>query len=119
VGPITIVFGCVMVVVGLVAYGATQTSYTALIPSALGLLLIVCGALALKDNLRKHAMHTAALIGTVGLLGGLAMLVRGMMREDGPSPWSAGANGAMVVVCGTFVGLCVKSFIDARRQRQN
>src|SRR5262245_45361418 len=109
-----------MVVLGVVAKVATGTeSFTPLIPSALGLLMIVCGALALKDNLRKHAMHTAVLIGMVGLLGGLAMLVRAMLSETTPSAWSVGTNVAMAVVCGAFVGLCVKSFIDARRQRQN
>ena len=117
-GRVTIAFGCVLVVLGVVAYLATQTSFTALIPSGLGLLLVLCGVLALKDEMRKHAMHTAALIGTIGLLGGLAMLIRASLSDTTPSPWSLGANVTMALVCGVFVGLCVKSFFDARRRRQ-
>ena len=80
--------------------------------------LVLCGAVAFKEEMRKHAMHAAALIGTIGLLGSLAMLIRAALSDTAPSPWSVGANVAMALVCGVFVGLCVKSFVDARRRRQ-
>ena len=118
VGPITIICGVVLIALGGVGYGPTQAS-TALIPAYFGLGLAVCGALALKDNLRKHAMHAAAMIGLVGCLGGLVMailaLTKGTIEER---PLAFAMQIAMAVVCGVFVGLCVKSFIDVRRRRQ-
>ena len=39
---------------------------TALIPAAFGLALLLCGALALKESRKKHAMHAAAMVGLLG-----------------------------------------------------
>src|SRR5262249_18560377 len=64
---ITIGFGAALTVQGVVGYllaeaqsqfGLTGTKgLTALIPSLFGVVLIVCGVLARRENLRKHAMH--------------------------------------------------------------
>jgi len=56
--PITIIFGIALVGVGLFGFFGTGAEHkTALIPAFLGLPLILLGLLALKDSLRKHAMH--------------------------------------------------------------
>jgi DMSO reductase anchor subunit len=127
----TIVFGVLLVALGLGSYVVTaMESWTALIPAGFGLVLALLGGLALKESLRKHAMHAAAAVGLIGLIGGLAMAVPhlGELISTGHAtradPAHPDATGAVVcqlllaALCGVFVGLCVKSFIDARRRRK-
>jgi hypothetical protein len=87
----TILFGVLLC--GLAAYGflgaaPAQRSLTALIPAAFGLPLAMCGLLALKDALRKAAMHVAVVF---ALLGALASGGRGLPRPRIPAairgPW--------------------------------
>ncbi|MDA1014697.1 MAG: hypothetical protein O3A00_09630 [Planctomycetota bacterium] len=113
---ITVLFGLVLVILGLVAYfGSTpeNLSKTALIPAFLGGPLILCGAIAHKDKLRMHAMHGAVLI---GLLGGLGALVKGVMGLADFNR-ATGFQLATAAICLVFTFLCVKSFIDAKRRR--
>ncbi len=70
-GKITIIFGVLLL--GLAAYGylgadAEQRSLTALIPAAVGLPLVICGLLALKDSLRMAIMHVAVVFALLGAL---------------------------------------------------
>jgi len=116
--PIAIVFGLILIVLGVGGYLATMTSFTALIPAVLGLILLGLGMLARQEKMRMHAMHGAALIGLIGLLGGAAMIVRALLSDSAIRPVSFGMNIAMAVLCAVFLGLCVKSFIDARRRRR-
>jgi hypothetical protein len=127
--PITLVYGGVLILLGVGGYfGTGSTSPTALIPAGFGLVLVVCGLLARKDHLRKHVMHTAVL---VGLIGFVVPAVRALPKV--PELWSDGkvvnAEGkdmtaavelqlAMAVICLVFVGQCVNSFIQARRRRR-
>jgi hypothetical protein len=124
----TMVFGVLLIVLGLVGKFATGTSSnTALIPAAFGLPLVVLGFLSLRDNLRKHTMHLAALIGLVGFL---AAAIRAVPRlpelvttgavvgTDGQVHTAAAiCTVLMALLCGVFVGMCVGSFIAARRRQ--
>jgi uncharacterized membrane protein len=89
-------------------------SGTALIPAYVGAALVVCGLLALKDSLLKHAMHGAAMIGVLGLAAALGRLLA--------KGYDKGIGGVslvlMAVLCGVFVALCVNSFIQTRRHRR-
>jgi hypothetical protein len=119
VGPITIVFGAVLIALGGVGYVATEMkSVTALIPAFFGLALVLLGGLALKDNLRKHAMHLAAMVGLFGCVGGLVMVVLTLTKGEIERPVAFGMTIGMAVICGVFEWLCVRSFIDARRARK-
>ena len=112
----TIGFGVILVLLGLGAYfGTGQVSVTAMIPAFFGLPLLILGVVALKESVRKHAMHVAALLGLVGLVAPLIRLIKGLSSEA--SSLAAAVQLAMVVVCGLFLGLCVRSFLQARRQR--
>jgi uncharacterized membrane protein len=120
--PVAIVFGMLLILLGLggFVYGLTTPGeparkLTALIPAGVGLLLLVLGVLARRENRRKHAMHLAALFGLLGLLGGIARLA--FVAASGNFEWSAPTVSAtlMALLCGVFVGLCIKSFIHARR----
>lgn len=120
---VSIVFG--LLLSGMSAYfylnptDPNHRSLTALIPGGFGVALILCGLVALKDSLLKHAMHAAALIGVLGFIGGVANLVRGMMATppltlDSPK---VQASGGLALLSLIFVALCVNSFIQARRRR--
>lgn len=102
--------------------GGTFAPGTWLIPAGFGVLLIVLGLVATKGGgARKHAMHTAALIGTIG---GLLCLGQGIMQliklaKDEPVKLNAmSAVWGMAIICITFVGVCVQSFISARKARE-
>ena len=91
---VSIIFGALLVALGVVSYtGAVPyfgehayVSPTALIPAAVGTLLVLCGLLALNERFLKHAMHAAAAIGLLGLIGALARIVPnlGVAIRDGP-----------------------------------
>jgi hypothetical protein len=119
----TILFGVLLISVTLavIAYNGGFQSVTVLIPSFLGIVIAICGLLALDEKKRMHAMHAAV---TIGLLGALACIGQGtgqLMKigtDKAPSidklasVWTTGA------LCTVFVVLCVQSFIAARKQRQ-
>lgn len=114
----TIVFGLFLMVIGLVSYFATNmVSWTALIPAFFGLPLAILGWLGLKEHLRKHAMHLAVMVGLLGFLGGAFSFVRPILSGNEVKPVAASMQALMALTCAIFVGLCVKSFIDARRAR--
>jgi hypothetical protein len=110
--------GVLLIIVGVIGYvygmSVGHASPTALIPAAFGLLLLVLGFIArAKENLRKHIMHVAVLVGLIGFLAALGS----MFRNGIPATIGAGqlSQLAMSIICLIFVILCVKSFIDARR----
>ena len=95
----TIGFGVVLILLGAWGFIATGSVHpTALIPAYFGLAL--------------------AWSGLLGFLGAGAMvIVENVKAHGGPlaHPVAVEAQGAMAVICLVFVGLCVRSFIAARR----
>jgi hypothetical protein len=116
---VSIVTGMLLIALGVWGYTAAQKpSVTALIPALVGVLIAGAGAVALKESLLKHAMHAAAGIGLLGFLAAASRFVPKVAREglqlaDLPTV----TTGCMTLLCGVFVGLCVNSFIQARRRR--
>ena len=91
------------------------------IPASFGVLLVVCGVVGLKESARKHAMHGAAMVGTLGALGtigkggyDLYKLATGLEVNGRAMTFV----WLMALICFVFVGLCVKSFIEARKKRE-
>jgi hypothetical protein len=110
---ITIVFGTLLTALGFVCFVLTGGQHpTSLIPAGLGTLLEIAGAIALKPNLRMHAMHMAVL---VGLLGFIASVVSLIVRK--PTGIALFEMFSMLVLTGVFVFLCVRSFVAARKAR--
>lgn len=142
---ITYGFAAALVVLGAGSYLMTgMRSATALIPAVAGILLAVCAAIAANPNLRKHAMHAAVLIAVLGLAGsvpGVIKLVQlasvgektltaeqrvaaglkddqiMLKNEKSMRPVAAKVQAAMAGILAVYIGLCVKSFVDARRKR--
>ena len=123
---LTMIAAVLLVVIGLVGYvngtpnvETGKVSPTALIPAFIGVALGLLGLIALAGpGARKHAMHLAAMVGLVGMLGGFMPLTRQKLDEFDPFKPSAVSGELMILVCAAFVGLCVKSFIDARKARK-
>jgi hypothetical protein len=119
---VTIVFGLALIAVGVVGFVATGSEhYTALIPAVPGLLLVVLGSLAARPALRKHAMHGAAMVGLLGFLGTVMGVPKAITLATGGTverPAAAVSQTVTAALCLVFVGLCVNSFVQARRRRR-
>ena len=117
---ITIGLGLVLIALGLGGYfGTGREHVTALIPAFLGLPLLILGLVALKEHMRRHAMHVAGVIALLGFAGP----VRGLMKlpvlltggQLDQSPTAVAVKSATSILCLIFVLLCIWSFIQARR----
>src|SRR6476661_3305282 len=110
----TIICGALLVLVGIAGYGTSEVQ-----PPPVAA-LIACGGLAFNVKFRKHVMHLAAMIGLVGALGGFMPLIRQISKtgEFDPTKRSAISGELMILVCVVFVGMCVNSFIQARKARK-
>jgi len=113
------VTGIVLVGIGLAGYGLSDApSKTALIPAFFGIPIIICGMLGLKEKFLKHAMHAAAVLGVLGFLAPLGRIIPTAIRGEFALDLGGICLIGMAVVCGVFVLLCVKSFIDVRKARE-
>lgn len=121
----SMVFGVLLSLLAVFGYlGAEEESrsLTALIPLAVGVPLLICGLAALKEAYRKHAMHIAAAFGMLGMLAAGGRGIPGLAKLFSGDETVNGRAVAMIlimfVLCGVYVGLCVKSFVDARRRQK-
>jgi hypothetical protein len=122
---VTLVFAVLLVALGLVGYLGTGSVHpTALIPMWFGLALGVCGFLAISPNegRRKLFMHINVTIGLLGLIGAAVEALRGYThaRAQGiePDHIALASKLTMAGLLLIYVNMCVRSFIAARRARQ-
>lgn len=117
--------GVILIVLGMVGYfvlaqpdAAGGRSITAMIPAFFGLPMVILGVLALKDNLRKHAMHLAVLVALLGMVGALMRPAMKAVRGE-----SIEFNAPLIMqilmaaVCLLYVLKAVGSFLGARRAK--
>ena len=117
---ITVAFSLLYIALGLVGFFLTGAVHkTALIPAFIGAALLVLGLLGGKENLRKHVMHAALLIGLLALLGTAGSLMKLPAAFDGTAqrPGAVYAQAATAVLSVVYLALGVRSFIAARRSR--
>ncbi len=119
-----IFFGFLLIFLGAggYVYGTMNgnASLTALIPAIFGVLLIAFGAAARSmENLRKHLMHGAVLVGLLGFLATVSSFLKipALLAGTAERPAAVVTQLMMALICLVFVILCVKSFVDARRNR--
>jgi hypothetical protein len=122
---VTYVFGILLIALGLIGFWGTGSIHsTALIPTWFGLALAVGGLLAISpsEGRRKLFMHINVTVGLIGLIGAIVSALHeyGHARSLGVDPdWKAlSAQLAMAGLLLIYVNLCVRSFIQARRSRQ-
>jgi len=118
----SIISGVLLIFIGIIGYVFSivdgNQSLTALIPAAFGLLLVILGFIAKSnENLRKHLMHVAVLVGLLGFIIPTARLISQMNNIK--VSLAVLSQAAMALVCLFFVILSVQSFVNARRNRTN
>lgn len=138
-----IVFGIVLVALGLIGYfggpdSATtpaagevaapateeapkkKASFTALIPSAFGAMLLICGLLGANPHNRKFAMHSAAVIAGLGVLlgGGRFLMTLPTLFDESANRRAPIFVGLLGLICLIYLVLSIQSFRNARRQRE-
>jgi len=93
-----------------------KSSITALIPAFAGILILISSLIGLKYL--KLGMHLAALLGLFSFLAPLGRLIPTLIKGEFVLGLPTYSQMAMVIVSGIFVALCVKSFIDVRKARE-
>lgn len=119
---VTIVIAALLIALGFVSRALSDSpSVTVLIPAFLGTALLLAGLVAFKAGARKHAMHAAAMLALLGIVGGAGALVQLPALLSGGEvqrPLAVASRSLTVLLCAVLLGLAVRSFILARRARQ-
>lgn len=118
---LTILIGAALVVTGAVAYFVSDSSsLTALIPAAVGLLLVITGLIARTPKLRKHAIHGALAVALLGAIGSLMNVAKlgDLIAGTAERPGAIISSTIMLVLLVALITAGVRSFIAARRGRQ-
>ncbi len=120
----TIIVGVLLALLGIGFYFAlVPHAPTSLIPLYFGVLLVVLGALAITEDTKRRmlVMHIAVTVGLLGFLFPFIRAVPGAIKMlQGAAvahPLAIEEQMLMALLCLVFVGLCVRSFIAARRAR--
>ncbi len=118
----SIALGIIFIIMGLYGYfGISSESITALIPTFFGIPLLILGWLGLNDKYLKHTMHAAAgltLLGFVGTVSGLVKFFRMIGGEEMERPAAVTVQAIMAILCLLFLIFAIKSFIDARKNKE-
>ena len=118
----TLAFAFAYLLLGISGFVLTGSTHkTALIPCIFGLLLLVFGLLARKDNLRKHVMHAAVLIALLAFLGTARSLphLPELFNGTAEKPAAIITQAINATLSLAFIFLAVRSFIRARRARSS
>ena len=119
---LTILYAVLLIALGLLGYLLTgRESVTALIPTFFGIAFLAAGVLALKENFRKHAMHTASILALAAVIGsasGIPALFQMLGGQDVARPEAAVCKSVMAVLSLAYFVLCLRSFIKARLARK-
>ena len=118
-----IIFAVLLIILGLVFYvGALagvisqgHASPTALIPTGFGVILLICGLVAMNPANRKHAMHAAAMFALLGLIGAVMRPITAIFKGTLSASAALYSQVLMAILCAVFLALCIRSFINARR----
>ncbi|HET6735329.1 hypothetical protein [Mycobacterium sp.] len=113
--------GALLVATGVIAYVATgAASFTALIPAAVGVLLLIAALIGRRtENASKHAMHAALAIALLGALGSLMNVVKlgDLFAGTAERPGAIVASTVMFVLLVAYLVAGVRSFVRARAAR--
>ena len=116
---ISIIYSLFLILWGsLIYFSTSSSSFTALIPSILGLPILFFSILAIVFTSKKKLfMHIVVLFGLLIFIGGLDVL-RGVISENFLNLFWADISKLMMLFTGIFFTyLCVQSFRFARRNR--
>jgi hypothetical protein len=118
----TLAFAFAYLVLGIAGFVLTGSTHkTALIPCVFGVLFLIFGLLARKDNLRKHVMHAAVLIALFAFLGTAKALTHlpDLVQGTAEKPAAIITQSLNAGISLLYIFLAVRSFIQARRARSS
>ena len=119
---ITLAIGLAMTIWGcFVTMISESQSLTSLIPSALGLPMLIVGYLAIKyENRKSFFMHLAVVLGLIMFIGGLDIM-RTLLGNDTvfKNFWADLSKLFLLVFGGFHTYLCIKSFRHIRKIRES
>ncbi len=110
----------ILILTGVITFIATgAASMTALIPAFVGIAIGVCGVLATREKLRRHAIHLALVFALIGALGSLMNVVKIGQLFAGTAERPSAIIESLILFVVTVVYLIfgIRSFIAARRAR--
>jgi fucose 4-O-acetylase-like acetyltransferase len=120
---LTIGFGILLVLLGVIGFVETGSAHpTALIPTAIGLLFVLFGAMANTEDAKKrmlwmHVAVTVALLVFVFMIPAAVDTIRLSRGVSFPHPAAVVEKGALALFSLIYILFCVRSFISARRDR--
>ncbi len=119
----TLIAGILLIAVGTIGYAnqdPAKVSGTALIPAYIGIALAICGLLALKSSLRKHAMHAASLLALLGGCGAIIPIIIKLAKgtEVNFTAPAVVSQTLTTAICFTLLVMCINSFIQIRKARR-
>lgn len=117
---LTFAVGGLLVATGIIAYLASESnSMTALIPSALGVLLLIAAAVSRAPKARRHAIHAALAVAVLGVAGTAmnVMKLGELFAGTAERPNAVIASTITFGVLLVFLIVGVASFVRARRFR--
>jgi hypothetical protein len=117
---LTVVIGSVLVVLGVVAYAVTAAaSVTALIPSLVGVLLLLCAAAARKPAWHRHGIIAALVVALLGALGSLMNVARigELFAGTAERPVAVIESTLMFVLLVGYLVMGIRSLAATRRTR--
>jgi hypothetical protein len=117
---LTILYAILLILLGVAGYTLSgAASVTALIPAFFGMPVLVAGLLALNEKWRKHAMHAAAALALLGVLGtarAAAKIPALLTGGEVARPAAVAAQLVMLALSAVFLALCIRSFVAARKK---
>ena len=118
---LSIYYGSFLVFWGvIISFVSGSDSLTSFIPSMIGLPILIFSNLSIKFVSRKKLfMHIVVLFGLVAFLGGLDLLRSILSGTAFQNVWADTSKCMMLITGASFVYLCVKSFIFARKNRNS
>jgi hypothetical protein len=117
---LTVVIGSVLVVLGVVAYAVTAAaSVTALIPSLVGVALLLCAAVARKPAWHRHSIIAALVVALLGALGSLMNVARigELFAGTAERPVAVIESTLMFVLLVGYLVMGIRSFVATGRAR--
>lgn len=111
-----------LVALGVGFYAATNAaSPTALLPTALGILLLACWFVARTGTRRPHATHVALGVALIGALGSLTNVIKlpELISGNAARPNAIVESVLMCLLLVGYLALGLGSFLRTRRARRS
>ncbi|MGC6466531.1 MAG: hypothetical protein ACON38_01440 [Akkermansiaceae bacterium] len=110
------VTGLLLIAISLIGYFASgMASMTAFIPAGAGIPILIGSIIARNPAKLKTGMHIAAVFGVIGTIAPLGRLIPTIIKGKFELNVATFSVISMLIICGAFTVLCIKSFKEARK----